>query len=467
MLVAVKSVKQNYTPSEQLLDLLNDFRLMVNDCIRIGLKENVTSLKSLSLKAYRQLSNYQVPTKYRLCAISTAAGMLKNYRKASRKKPNIKTPYARRLMLTTCYGFKIEKEEDGDGWLRLSVRPRHYEYIQLNQHTKGVLSAGQGLTVRSVCLTTSTISISYSKQTNEIEPAGLLGIDRNLDNITVATSSGEDIRFDLSKATEIIDGIKGGAFEAGLVCASYYPGKLPLYTVLDLAMLTPDDIMAQARVQMAVAEHPAIAQEFKRWNLRMLLPGPLPQYQLMGKRRIARAEDLKGVRIRVSGEMARVLEDYGAVKSLVPAPETYTSLERGVVDMISFPSTYAFASYRLQEISKYFIDKISLGTQPCFWGVSETAWSKLSPAQQKLMLDLREPATQAGAQAYAAADAKNYADWKARGIEIIDFPAAERAKLTANAGKHWQEWVQDKEKKGLPGKALLEFVQAKIKEHTK
>jgi len=126
--VAVKSVKQNYTPSEQLLDLLNDFRLMVNDCIRIGLKENVTSLKSLSLKAYHQLSNYQIPTYYRLCAISAAAGILKNYRKASRKKPNVKTPYARRLMLTTCYGFKIKEDN-----LRLSVRPRLYEYIQLNQ----------------------------------------------------------------------------------------------------------------------------------------------------------------------------------------------------------------------------------------------------------------------------------------------------------------------------------------------
>jgi TRAP-type C4-dicarboxylate transport system substrate-binding protein len=271
----------------------------------------------------------------------------------------------------------------------------------------------------------------------------------------------------LSKATEMIDGIKAGAFEVGLLCASYYPGKLPLFTVLDLSMLTPDDIMAQARVQMAVAEHPAIAQEFKRWNLRMLLPGPLPQYQMMGKRRIAKVEDLKGVRVRVSGEMARVLEDYGAVKSLVPAPETYTSLERGVVDMITFPSTYAFASYRLHEISKYFIDKISLGTQPCFWGVSETAWSKLPAAQQKMLLDLREPATQVGAQAYEAADAKNYADWKARGVEIIQFPAAERAKLVANAGKHWQEWIQDKEKKGLPGKGLLEFVQARIKEHAK
>ena len=198
--VAVKFVKQNYTPSEQMLDLLNDFRLMVNDCIRIGLKENVTSLKSLSLKAYHQLSNYQVPSYYRLCAISAAVGVLKNYRKASRKKSDVKTPYARRLMLTTCYGFKIK---DGKQ-LRLSVRPHRYEYIQLNQHTKDVLSAEPGLTVRSVCLTASTLRISYSKQIDAIEkPAGLLGIDRNLDNITVATSSGEDIRFDLSKATEI------------------------------------------------------------------------------------------------------------------------------------------------------------------------------------------------------------------------------------------------------------------------
>jgi TRAP-type C4-dicarboxylate transport system substrate-binding protein len=271
----------------------------------------------------------------------------------------------------------------------------------------------------------------------------------------------------LAKATEIIDGLKAGAFEAGVLCASYYPGKLPLYTVLDLAMLTPDDIMAQARVQLAVAEHPAVAQEFKRWGLRMLLPNPLPQYQMMGKRRITKVEDLKGVRIRVSGEMARVLEDYGAVKSLVPAPETYTSLERGVVDMVTFPATYAFTSYRLHEISKYFIDKISLGSQPCFWGVAESAWSKLSPAHQKLMTDLREPSVQAAIAAYTAADEKNYTDWKARGVEIINFPAAERAKLAANAGKHWQEWVEDKEKKGLPGKALLEFVQARIKEHAK
>ena len=49
--------------------------------------------------------------------------------------------------------------------------------------------------------------------------------------------------------------------EAAILCAAYYPAKLPVFTVLDLPMLTPTDIMAQARVQMALAEHPAMQQE--------------------------------------------------------------------------------------------------------------------------------------------------------------------------------------------------------------
>src|SRR5574341_2172319 len=268
----------------------------------------------------------------------------------------------------------------------------------------------------------------------------------------------------LAKATEMPDGLRAGAFEIGFLCASYYPGKFPLWTVLDLPMFTPDDITVQGRLQMAVAEHPAVLDEFKRWNVKLLVPVPLPQYQIMGKRRIARVEDFKGVRIRVSGLMAQVLEEYGAVKSLVPAPEVFPSLERGVVDAVTFPSTYTFVSYRIHEISKYFIDKISLGTQPCFYGASQSAWNKLSPQQQKVMLELREGTLAEFVKAYRAADEKNYVDFKTRGLEIINFPPAERAKLAANAGKFWKAWVEDMQKKGLRGKEVFEFTQAKMKE---
>lgn len=96
-MLAVKAVQQNYTPNSQLLGLLEQFRQMVNNCIRVGLAENVTSLKSLSLKTYRQLEQYDSMSYYKLCAISKAAGILKNYRKAKRRGKPLKQPYAHRF----------------------------------------------------------------------------------------------------------------------------------------------------------------------------------------------------------------------------------------------------------------------------------------------------------------------------------------------------------------------------------
>jgi len=192
---AVKAVKQSYVPSPELVVLLDEFRKMVNDCIRVGLAENVTSMKALSRKAYHELAGYDVPTYYRLTAISKAAGILRNYRHALRKYPRAKRPYATKLMLTDCYGFRIT-----DGKLRLPIRAREYVYIPLNTY---VLRSFVSYAVHSVCLTSCTVSLTFSKEAAEIEPTGLLGIDSNLDNVTTASSDGAVKRYDLSKATEI------------------------------------------------------------------------------------------------------------------------------------------------------------------------------------------------------------------------------------------------------------------------
>jgi TRAP-type C4-dicarboxylate transport system substrate-binding protein len=261
----------------------------------------------------------------------------------------------------------------------------------------------------------------------------------------------------LAKATEIPDAVRAGAFELGMYCPSYYPGKFPLFSVLDLPFLAGDDTTVVARAQLALAQQPGVAAELERWNTVLLMPLPLPQYQIMSQKPVARAEDFKGLRVRASGEMARVLEDYGAVKSLVPAPEVYTSLERGVIDAVTFPATYAFYSYRIHEVAKYFIDKVSLGVQPCFFGVNSAAWRGLSDAQRKLMLELREAAIPRFAAAYANDDAKYNEVFRQKGIRKIDFPAAERAKLVANAQRHWREWADGMEARGLPGKAVLEL----------
>ncbi len=196
-MLEVKAVQQNCTLDTELLGLLEQFRQMMNDCIRIGLAENLTSLKALSTKAYSQLATYDAMSYYKLCAISKAAGILRNFRKAERRGKRVRRPYAQRAQLTTCYGFKIS-----NGNLLLPIKPRSNVRIPLNPHTLQVLSE-TGLMARSVTLTATTITLAYSKDAPTIEPNGLMAIDRNLDNVTVADSNGSITRHNLAEATEI------------------------------------------------------------------------------------------------------------------------------------------------------------------------------------------------------------------------------------------------------------------------
>ena len=136
---------------------------------------------------------------YKLCAISKATGVLRNYRKAKNKNPETREPHARRPQLTTCYGFKIRAKA---GVLLLPFKPKQPLPISLNAHVLRVLSE-PGIQVRSVTLTKERLSISYEKEVESIRPRGLIAIDRNLDNLTTADSDGEVTSQNLAKATEI------------------------------------------------------------------------------------------------------------------------------------------------------------------------------------------------------------------------------------------------------------------------
>jgi putative transposase len=52
-ITAIKSVKQSLQPTPELLQLMETFRRMVNDCIRIGLQNGVSSMKRLSKLSYK------------------------------------------------------------------------------------------------------------------------------------------------------------------------------------------------------------------------------------------------------------------------------------------------------------------------------------------------------------------------------------------------------------------------------
>jgi len=197
-LLAIKSGRQSYYPSQRVKELLEIFRCMVNDCMKTGLETDTSSLKRLSTLSYRQLKGYKCPSAYRLAAISRAAGILASRKKSLRRGYPTKTPYMSKLVLISCYGFKIEV-----GNLRIPLGERKFEFIPLTPHLVRILSDPL-LNVRSFTLNETIVSLCFSKEVVKVKCSGTVGVDRNLRNLTMGNQN-QVTRFDLSDAVRIAD----------------------------------------------------------------------------------------------------------------------------------------------------------------------------------------------------------------------------------------------------------------------
>jgi TRAP-type C4-dicarboxylate transport system substrate-binding protein len=276
-----------------------------------------------------------------------------------------------------------------------------------------------------------------------------------------------EFSYDKGNPAEMLDLLKSGAADATYVCSQYVPTKAPLLTVLDLPMFSPDDLIAMGHVELALADHPAIEAELRDWNAKMLLPTPLPQYQLMGTRKVTRVDDLKGAKIRMSGDMGRILAAYGAQVMTFPASESMAALKSGKIDLVSLPYPSTFTAYKVQDASKYATENISLGAALCYLAVNIKSWDALPADVRKVMLDLREPLINRYPEAYGIEDAAAFADLKAKGVELVKFNSVDRARLVARAIKTWGAWVDEREKQGLKGREVFEFTQKKMREFSK
>ena len=192
---ALKCVKVPYNPSEEVIELLNAFRYMVNYCIHIGLEKGITSRFKLTREVYNELKEYGYHSWYVLSAIEVAIAIFKNYRKTKRRNRRVKVPRARKLMA------KIGNQAIRivNGKLRIPLRPREFFYVELHKRAKILLEEYR---VCSATLTPKAIYVAFSKTVKVEEPEGWIAVDVNEDNVTAVSSDGEIKVFDLFKLKE-------------------------------------------------------------------------------------------------------------------------------------------------------------------------------------------------------------------------------------------------------------------------
>ncbi|GAL18373.1 TRAP-type C4-dicarboxylate transport system periplasmic component [Vibrio maritimus] len=99
----------------------------------------------------------------------------------------------------------------------------------------------------------------------------------------------------LSKARENLDGISFGAFEMAQFCSFYHTDKNPTITVTELPFSQDVSLARVGEIYTEVFNHPEVKKDLARWNATLLMPTPLPQYNIASKSdKLESLDDFKG-----------------------------------------------------------------------------------------------------------------------------------------------------------------------------
>ena len=264
----------------------------------------------------------------------------------------------------------------------------------------------------------------------------------------------------LSKNKENLDGISFGAFEMAQFCSFYHRDKNPSITVTELPFLSNISLARQAEISMKVYQHPIVKKDLARWNATLLMPSPLPQYNLIGVGKAPQSlADFKGHRLRGPGGIANVMKKLGAIKTGVAATEVRQALSSGVIDIVAF-AEHAHLAFGTTETGNWATSNLNLGTANCPVVVNTDALNALSNEHREILLSSVDASLKHYIDHYESQTIGKYQKrLKDKNIQIVTFSPDQVGKLNALAATVRKDWVKSNKRK-FRSQELFDFTLA-------
>ena len=133
-------------------------------------------------------------------------------------------------------------------------------------------------------------------------------------------------------------------------------------------------------------------------------------------------EDLDGLKIRVSNDpiMNGMVEGLGGSPTVVSFGELYSALNTGVCDAAEQPIANYKSNAFPEVANNLILDGHTLGAIQCV--ITDTAWAKLTPAQQAVILEAGKEVQAFNQQLSQSAEDEVLQQLKDEGCNVVDVP---------------------------------------------
>ena len=301
-----------------------------------------------------------------------------------------------------------------------------------------------------------TITLTFANQNPDTSWSGMHAIAPWAKQVEEATNGKVKVQVfysqTLTKGKDAWNATKSGIADISWCFHGYWPGMTPLADVVSLPALPFKTAEKGSEVFWKLYEkYPEMQKEFAD-NKVLLVFTSNPYILITTNKPVRTLEDIKGMKIRMSGgpptEMMKAL---GGTPMLIPMPDNYISLQKGVIDGMGAPWE-AIHGFRLYEVVNYY----TAAPFPAVYfsiAMNKRKWASLPKDVQDGIMSV---SGLNGSKFWG----KNHFDTAKEGvmekvktegksIEVYALPEQEHERWLDVGGKPiWEQWVKAMEAKG-------------------
>jgi TRAP-type C4-dicarboxylate transport system substrate-binding protein len=272
---------------------------------------------------------------------------------------------------------------------------------------------------------------------------------------------------ELGKVQDTLKMLQTGIADIGYLVTAYVQWEIPLNAAGGLPFMTTGYRIAPQALKALYDEWPPMQKELTKAGVRPLYFSQSHEHYMGINRPIAGLKDLRGMRIWGGGYWANMLKELGATHVPLTTPEVYEALRNSIID--GFITTFVqIVGEKFYKYTKYLVTWPFGGGVVNPTAISLKAWDKISPADQKIMMDEagKVPAWLADQTDAEFSSKLNFL--KENGVHQITLTAADITRgIEIGKPAIYDAWLATCKEKGVPGQEFIERYVAKIEQFTK
>jgi TRAP-type C4-dicarboxylate transport system substrate-binding protein len=268
----------------------------------------------------------------------------------------------------------------------------------------------------------------------------------------------------LTKAKQTYESVMDGIADIGTSALAYTRGRFPVISAVDLPFGYPSGVVATEVVNDLYNQlKPKEFDDTKVMYIHAHGPGMI---HTRGKA-VHKLEDLKGLKIRSTGTSAEVVQALGGTPVPMPMPDSYQSLQKGVVDGSAYPFE-ANKGWKLGEVVDYATAAYSSAYTTAFFIVmNKDKWNAIDPKDQKIIEEINLEWAPKHGQAWDASDMEGIRYFLQQGNEIIGLDAKESARWAKAVEPLISDYGKQLDGQGLNGKAVIQKIRDLLNKYEK